>query len=210
VQHLKNNFAGAERARLMLRSSQRYGSGGTRGDWWAERIAHTYASLVKSSPTPKGYHVIPGLFTHGDILMQGRDLGATPNGRLAGTAISHSTNPDPGFARDGSAAPTAKANAVAATQPGYGNSAPLQLDVDSPLMQETGGIEALEALIKTHNTMGGTLINLNVVSKEKILAAHADPSMYPDLVVRVTGYSAYFHSLSPEYRQQIVDRFLGT
>ena len=70
-------------------------------------------------------------------------------------------------------------------------------------------MEALEALIKTHNHMGGTLINLNVVSKDKILAAHADPTKYPDLVVRVTGYSAYFHSLSPEYRQQIVDRFLG-
>ena len=56
--------------------------------------------------------------------------------------------------------------------------------------------------------MGGTLINLNVVSKEKILEAHADPGKYPDLVVRVTGYSAYFHSLSPAYRQQIVDRFI--
>jgi formate C-acetyltransferase len=209
MQQLKNNFAGAERVRLMLRSSQRYGSGGSRGDRWAQRIAQTYAALVKTKRTPNGYNVIPGLFSHGDILMQGRDLGATPNGRLAGTAISHSTNPDPGFARDGSAAPTAKANAVASTQPAYGNSAPLQLDVDSHLMQESGGLEALEALIKTHNKMGGTLINLNVVSKEKILAAHADPSQYPDLVVRVTGYSAYFHSLSPEYRQQIVDRFLG-
>ena len=112
-------------------------------------------------------------------------------------------------AHDGSSAPTAKANAVAATQPGWGNSAPLQMDVDSHLLEEVGGIEALEALIKTHNQMGGTLINLNVVSKQQILEAHADPSRYPDLVVRVTGYSAYFHSLSPEYRQQIVDRILS-
>ena len=52
------------------------------------------------------------------------------------------------------------------------------------------------------------MINLNVVSKEKILEAHAAPGKYPDLVVRVTGYSAYFHSLSPAYRQQIVDRFI--
>jgi formate C-acetyltransferase len=42
-----------------------------------------------------------------------------------------------------------------------------------------------------------------------ILEAHKDPSKYPDLMVRVTGYSAYFHSLSPVYRQQIVDRILG-
>jgi formate C-acetyltransferase len=85
----------------------------------------------------------------------------------------------------------------------------LQLDVDPQLLRAKGGIEALEALIRTHNDQGGTLINLNVVSKEQILEAHADPSKYPDLVVRVTGYSAYFHSLSPEYRQQVVDRLLA-
>jgi formate C-acetyltransferase len=205
---LRTNFEGAERTRLMLRASPRYGSGSSRGDWWAQRIAQTYVGLVKNKRTPGGYNVIPGLFSHGDIAALGKTLGATPNGRLAGKSISHSSNPDPGFATDGSAAPTAKANAVASTQPGWGNSAPLQLDIDQHLMQEAGGIEALETLIKTHHQMGGTLINLNVVSKEKIMEAHADPEKYPDLVVRVTGYSAYFHSLSPEYRQQIVDRFI--
>jgi formate C-acetyltransferase len=163
---------------------------------------------VKSKPTPNGFNVLPGLFSHGDVVNLGKKLGATPNGRFAGEPMAHSSNPDPGFQNDGSSAPTAKANAVAATQPGWGNSAPLQLDVDSHLLTEVGGIEALESLIKTHNAMGGTLINLNVISKEQILAAHADPSLYPDMVVRVTGYSAFFHSLSPEYRRQIVDRFL--
>jgi len=57
--------------------------------------------------------------------------------------------------------------------------------------------------------MGGTLVNINIVSKEQILEAHADPSTHPDLVVRVTGYSAYFASLSPAYRQQVVDRILA-
>lgn len=207
---LKTNYAGKERLRLMLKNSSRYGGGGTRGDWWAERIARTYSEMVKGTPTVDGWNVVPGLFSHGEVVSIGKHLPATPNGRLAGAPISHSSNPDPGFAHDGGAAPTAKANAVATTQPGWGNSAPLQLDVDSHLMLENGGVEALEALIKTHNEMGGTLINLNVVSKEQILAAHADPSQYPDLVVRVTGYSAYFHSLSPEYRQQIVDRFLSS
>jgi pyruvate-formate lyase len=192
----------------MLRSSSRYGGGGS-GDVWAERISKTYSDLVKGTPTPAGYNVIPGLFSHGEVVSIGKKLPATPNGRPAGGPIAHSSNPDPGFARDGGAAPTAKANAVAHTQPGWGNSAPLQVDVDSHLMSEIGGIEAIETLIKAHNDMGGTLINLNVVSKEQILEAHADPSKYPDLVVRVTGYSAYFHSLSPEYRQQIVDRFLA-
>ena len=60
-----------------------------------------------------------------------------------------------------------------------------------------------------HEQAGGTLINMNCISKEKLLKAHEDPKAYPDLVVRVTGYSAFFASLSKEYRQQIVDRFLA-
>jgi pyruvate-formate lyase len=209
VAHMKNNFEGQERLRLMLRNSEHYGAGGSRGDYWAQRVSETYTNLVKSRPTKAGFNIIPGLFSHGDVVNLGKKLGATPNGRPAGAMIAHSTNPDPGFTRMGGSAPTAKANAVASTQPGWGNSAPLQMDVDSHLIKEAGGVEAVEALIKGHNAMGGTLINLNVVSKEQILEAHADPNKYPDLVVRVTGYSAYFHSLSPEYRQQIVDRFLG-
>jgi pyruvate-formate lyase len=99
--------------------------------------------------------------------------------------------------------------AVAAVQPGRGNSAPLQLDIDRKLMQEAGGLDTVAAMIMTHNEQGGTLINLNIVSKEQILEAHKDPDRFPDLVVRVTGYSAYFHTLSPEYRQQVVDRILA-
>jgi formate C-acetyltransferase len=143
------------------------------------------------------------------VVHLGKKLGATPNGRHAGAPISHSANPDTGFLLGGGTSPTAKSSAVAAVQPGWGNSAPLQLDVDRHLLAERGGIEALETLIKIHNAQGGTLINLNVISKEQILEAHEDPTKHPDLVVRVTGYSAYFHSLSKEYRQQIVDRLLA-
>ena len=209
ARHLRSDYAGAEPVRLMLKNIARFGTGGSRADDWAARVSQLYSGLVRNTPTPLGYTIIPGLFSHGGIAQYGADLGATPNGRHAGAPVSHSANPDPGFMPDGGGALTAKANAVAAVQPGWGNSAPLQLDVDARLLKEVGGLEALESLIRTHNQQGGTLINLNIVSKEKILEAHRDPSKYPDLMVRVTGYSAYFYSLSPAYRQQIVDRLLA-
>ena len=56
--------------------------------------------------------------------------------------------------------------------------------------------------------MGGTLININVLDADKLMKAHENPDAYPDLVVRVTGFTAYFVSLSPEFRQLVVDRFL--
>lgn len=207
-QHLDNDYVDAEHIRLMLKNIPRFGSGNSRADFWAKRISQVYVQLYET-PSPRGYHIIPGLFSHGDIVRLGSYLPATPNGRHVHAPISHSSEPDPGFAPHGGGGPTAKANAVAAVQPGRGNSAPLQLDIDFKLMEEQGGIATVAAMIMAHNQQGGTLINLNIISKEKILEAHADPTRYPDLVVRVTGYSAFFHSLSPEYRQQVVDRLLA-
>jgi formate C-acetyltransferase len=208
-QVLKDNYKDAEDVRLMLKSVPQYGAGGTAADRYARYISELYTGLMRSTPTKMGFTVIPGIFSHGDVYGRGKNLGATPNGRFAGAEISHSADPDPGFLPGGGTAPTAKANAVAGVQCGYGNSVPLQVDIDARLAKEMGGIENIKALIRAHNKMGGTLININVVSKEKILEAHADPDKYPDLVVRVTGYSAFFKSLSAEYRQQVVDRWLA-
>mgnify|MGYP000764795236 FL=1 len=207
---LDTNYEGAERERLMLKNIRRFGSPGSRAQDWAVRIRDYYVALCKGSPTRKHHlMIVPGLFSHGDVYAYGKTLEATPNGRFAGDAISHSSEPDPGFARGvDTFSPVLKANAVALTQAGYGNSAPLHLDIDTGLIQHSGGVDALVALIHAHEQAGGTLINMNCVSKEKLLKAHEDPKAYPDLVVRVTGYSAFFASLSKEYRQQIVDRFL--
>lgn len=93
-------------------------------------------------------------------------------------------------------------------QCGYGNTAPLQIEFDPLITIENGAVERVMALIQGHFDLGGTLININVLDREKILKANADPKKYPDLVVRVTGFTAYFISLSPEFRQLVVDRFL--
>ncbi|MCL2498676.1 MAG: pyruvate-formate lyase, partial [Symbiobacteriaceae bacterium] len=207
---LRTNYADAERERLMLKSIPQYGAGGTLADSYALYLAELYTALMRDTPTSLGFIVLPGIFSHGQVYAHGKNLGATPNGRWKGAEISHSADPDPGFLPGGNTAPTAKANAVASVQSNWGNSTPLQLDIDAGLAQESGGVELIKALIRTHNHMGGTLININVISKETILAAHANPDAFPDLVVRVTGYSAFFKSLSPEYRQQVVDRWLGT
>lgn len=210
MHHLESDFADAEDVRMMLHSVPRYGSGGSRADGWAERIADLWTHLVRDTPTPKGRYIcIPGLFSHGGTNSYGKRLGATPNGRHAGAPVSHSADPDPGFLPGGAVALTAKANAVASTQSGWGNTTPLQVELDGKLVKSMGGIDAVMAFVMAHNRQGGTLINMNMVSKEQVLEAHEDPSTHPDLMIRVTGYSAYFNSLSREYRQPIVDRILA-
>ena len=204
------NYEGKEDIRLMLKSIPRFGSPESLARKWAEKISKSYVEEMTAELTPRNHiRVVPGLFSHGDIYAWGKGTRATPNGRKGGEPISHSSEPDPGFAKGlTSFSPTLKATAVARVQPGWGNSAPLHLDIDSDMVMKNGGVDCLCALVKTHNEMGGTLINMNCVTKEQIMRAHADPDLEPDLVVRVTGYSAFFASLSKEYRQQVVDRYL--
>ena len=205
---LKANFAvpGGELVRRMLLSSDRFGAGGSLGDKWAAKLTELLRDTLGLRRTPGGRKIIPGWFSWADTLRFGKTVGATPNGRKAGDAISHGANPNPGFRRDG--ALTAMSNAIAAVQPGFGNTAPWQLELDMGVTTDPDCADRLMALMDGHFQSGGTLININIVDAEKILAAHEHPENYPDLVVRVTGFSAYFTSLSKDFRQLVVNRLI--
>jgi pyruvate-formate lyase len=206
---LDSNWSGSEgeKARLMMRSIPRYGSGNSVADEYAICISQAFTKFVKENPTPNGFNLIPGLFSWANTIPMGKDVGATPNGRYAGAPISHGSNPDPGFRKDG--APTAMAVAIASVQCGYGNTAPMQIELDPMVSREEGGVDIIANLIRSHFDMGGTQINLNIMDAAQVLEAHKDPSKFPDLVVRVTGFSAFFASLSPEFRQIVVDRIIA-
>ena len=203
---LDNNFKD-ERTRLILNSAPKYCSGNSSADAWARRLTDSWVKLVKAQQMPKGRQLIPGWFSWSRTIEYGSKVGATPNGRRAGEPISHGANPNPHFRRDG--APTAQSNGIASVQCGYGNTAPLQIEFDPDVKADEKGIDFVLNLIDTHFNKGGTLININVLDEEKIMAANENPDLYPDLVVRVTGFTAYFASLSPQFRQLVVDRFLS-
>ncbi len=208
AEHLRNNYQGpgGERVRLMMRTAPRYGAGDSLGDHWALQISRLLTRLVTERPTPGGRRMIPGWFSWADTLRLGKQVGATPDGRRAAEPISHGANPQPGFRADGAA--TAMVRAIAAIQPGYGNTAPVQLELDPGVANCDDAVDMVASLITTHFDLGGTLFNINIVDAEKVLAAHKDPSQFPDLVVRVTGFTAYFATLSPEFRQLVVDRMV--
>lgn len=73
------------------------------------------------------------------------------------------------------------------------------------------GEEAVDKIcddILTLFDQDGTLLNINIINAQQILAANENPDLFPDLVVRVTGFTAYFCLLTPESRKLVVDRIL--
>lgn len=73
------------------------------------------------------------------------------------------------------------------------------------------GEEAVDKIcddILTLFDQDGTLLNINIINAQQILTANENPDLFPDLVVRVTGFTAYFCLLTPEFRKLVVDRIL--
>lgn len=198
-----------EYVRQMMLKSERYGGGNTLGDAWAVRVSKLWTSLVRDlveqhKDNPKHVNFIPGFFSWSNTILLGSLLKATPNGRKRGEPINHGANPNGGFRKDG--AVTAMCNSIAAIQPGYGNTAPVQLEVDPGIANDAEGVGKMCAMIRGILDSGNTLLNINIIDAKKILEADKDPMKYPDLVVRVTGFTAFFAMLSPKFRKLVVDR----
>lgn len=209
TEFVKSNFEGTEGEyiRCMMKNSARYGQGNSKADHWGVLISQLFAELVRDqNKNYCNYNFIPGWFSWANTIELGKAVGATPNGRRAGEAINHGANPLPGFRKDG--AITALANTIAAVQPDYGNTAPVQLELDPGFIKDKEAIMKISSYIKTIFDKGATLLNINIIDSEKILEAHKDPSKFPDLVVRVTGFTAYFSMLSQDFRQLVVDRII--
>lgn len=204
---LDSDFVGpdGEYIRLMLAGSNRYGGGGTPADHWAERISKHFTECVLAQDGD-GLKFIPGWFSWSNTIPMGKAVGATPNGRKAHAPINHGANPHPGFRRDG--ALTAMSNSICAIQPGYGNTAPIQLELDPGMARGDEAVMKIVNYIRAIMKQGATLLNINIIDEDQILEADKDPSLYPDLVVRVTGFTAYFCMLTKDFRQLVVERIL--
>ena len=189
-----------------MNSAPKYCQGGTVSDAWAEELTRSWVEAIRNQKMRENRCLVPGWFSWARTIEYGSKVGATPNGRRAGEPISHGANPNPHFRTDG--APTAQANGIASVQCGYGNTAPLQIEFDPGLAADEKGVDIVLGFVKSHFKQGGTLININILDRDKLLAANENPDLYPDLVVRVTGFTAYFASLSPQFRKLVVDRFL--
>ncbi len=205
--HMKNNYEDkdGEYIRQLMQHSARYCGGDTLGDEWAIKIKDIYTECVRDlNNQHPGINFIPGFFSWSNTIGLGKTVSATPNGRKSMEPINHGANPNGGFRTDG--AVSAMCNSIGKIQPAYGNCAPVQLEIDPGIANDDEGIDKMVSMIRTIMNTGNTLLNINIIDADKIIEADKDPSKYPDLVVRVTGFTAFFAMLSPDFRKLVVDR----
>lgn len=133
----------------------------------------------------------------------GQKLGATANGRFAGTPESDGTSPSHGADRNG---PTSVVKSLGKMdQVKSGGTLLNQRFLPSVLAGEEG-IDGVKTLIRTYFKLGGHHIQFNVVDEPTLRDAQKNPEQYRGLLVRVAGYSDYFVDLDAYRQEEIIAR----
>ncbi len=205
VKHLRNNFTGAETLRQkLLRKAPKFGNGDARVDEIAEWVSEVFCSEVRKYKTWRGGIYRPSMFSSGTQDMEGALCGATPDGRLAGEVISNGISPANGTEMNG---PTAVFHSVAqAGKALYSDGTALNMNLSPGMLKSDDNIEKLASLIEGYFQMGGRHVQFNPLDAKTLRDAQAHPDMYPDLTVKVTGYSACFVDLGKTLQDDIIAR----
>ena len=203
---LKKDFAGYEMERnRFIKSHEKYGNNAAHVDALMKTIVSFFQSeCARHSVYPNDTHFVPGAFCWIMHEMLGKECGATPDGRRAGTPFADGCGPAQGREMHG---PTA---AILSTtswdhSPLIGGAA-FNMKFSKPLLQDQTGQACLRDLIVTYLRCGGFEVQVNVVDKDMMVNAKTFPEQYQDLVVRIGGYTDYFVRLSTRMQDELISR----
>ena len=203
---LKADFAGHEPLRVELsRRFARYGNGDAAADRMAQLAANAFTDAVHIRRNTRGGQWLAGFYSMTCGTGFGRYTGASASGRKAGQRLANGASPSDGSDRKG---PTAALRSVSGLdRSGWGNSYVFNLKFDSKLVAGAVGRRHLGGLFRDYLVnRKGTQVQANVLGVDTLLAARLNPEDYPDLLVRLSGYCAYFNDLSPEMKDEVIAR----
>lgn len=204
VQMLDRDFQGVEEIpRYVSNRAPKYGND-LEADEIARKIQKRAAEQIRKEKNQWGGSYRLGLYSVEDHAIMGIYTGTTGDGRLRGESLSNSAGASQGKDTHG---PTALINSVTGfPMVEAGNGMVLDIKLTPSLLEEETGQRALKSLIETYFRKGGMEIQVSVVSGEVLRDAQKHPENYADLIVRVSGFSAYFCSLRKATQDEIIKR----
>jgi benzylsuccinate synthase len=132
-------------------------------------------------------------------------VGALPNGRRRGDALyDGGVSPGPGLDKKG---PTAVLKSCSKIDHiADGRAFLLNQRLSPAQLAGEKGYQLWRAYLRTWADLGLDHVQFNMVSDQTLRAAQRDPEKYPELIVRVAGYSAHFVDISRKTQDNIIQR----
>jgi len=209
---LESNFKGPDGARIhqLCRNAPKFGND---DDYVDKIVADVFESYLELLPERKTDRYGQGAFGCGytmstsnitSYVPNGFDVGATPDGRLAGKPLNEGASPCLGADRNG---PTAVINSVSKLpNKKMSGGQLLNMRFSPGALAGDENLEKFACFIEAGRQKNIFHNQFNIIDSDTLRRAKENPGEYLDLMVRVAGYCALFSTLMPEAQDAIIAR----
>jgi len=198
---LETDWENNELLRRRCINLPKYGHGNAEVDNIANRLIHDLNQIATAIPNERGGMDILSFFVYYHYKTSQKIVRATPDGRKNGDLLSQGISPSQ-LQSEKSISETAKSIQTADFSCVSGNAV---LDIRLPL---SAGIteDVLADAILSLGKLGCPTVQPNVLSVQDLIDAKKHPEAHKDLIVRISGLSAFFVSLAEDIQDEIIAR----
>ena len=220
VQALRDNWAGHEilQARA-LHKAPKYGRDDDTADDLARQVMNLWTEETwkyQTKSTRRQFR--PGMLSWNYWVADSFIMQASPDGRPRGKFLSNALCPSNGADTNG---PTANVNSVGKVLGGKAadgkgdwgeylnllpNGGSHTMTFNPSMLRDPEHRDKFKAFLRGYIENGGSALQINLINADLLRDAQKYPENYRHLLVRVTGYNAYFTSIGRELQNEIIAR----
>lgn len=202
INAIKANFEGYEKLHAYLVNwTPKYGTDDPIAVKNSQNFIRFLYDFYQSHTNYRGGKYKPAYWTMTNHAGQGKLSGALPNGRKAYKVFASGITPVSQAAHDLS---TCLRNVGGLDSLCIPSGEALNLKY--PFVEGKEDIKKFAQAVEAYFKSGGLHIQFNIMSYRMLLDAKEHPENYPELLVRVSGYSAYFKDLNEAMKDEIITR----
>lgn len=209
VQILRDDWKEAEQLRSLIRTRfEFYGNDNDEADAMVKKVFDDYTAIAGRVPERNGVLRPAGISTFGrEIEWSAGTPGtrtASPDGNARGAVLATNFSPSPGTDRKGPTAVLKSHCKMDFTR--VPNMATVELKMLPETVRGEAGRDALVGLMRSFVAMGGMFLHIDVVDSAMLIDAQRHPDKYPNLSVRIAGWSARFATLDRNWQNMVIQR----
>lgn len=196
------NFEGYEKLRKDCLDCDKYGNDLDTADGMANDLYEFVSKGVRERGIKLGMQYFLIVISNNQLNTEwGCRTSASADGRLSGMYMNPANGPQGGADKNG---PTALLNSLSRFDARYHAGSVQNIKFSPSMFRENR--ELIKALFRTYFKRGGCHLMVTVVDKKTLEDAVEHPEKYPNLIVRVSGFSAVFVNLSSDVQQELLSR----